>query len=462
MIFSMRFALILLGILVAACVAGSVIPQGEAPAYYLSEYSQSAGGAILALGLDDVFHCAWFIVLAAILCLNLLGCNLVRFPSLIRQTKEGFTAQRYLRASRENLFDTGNPRDLFRKCGFHALVEGQTPDGIAYVYAVKKKIGIWGAWVCHLGMLIVIIGFGLGQMMQEKYAVYGVPGQTKSVEGTPYELTIDEFEVALREDDTVDQYTASITMRDTKTGESRSGQTSVNHPTTLFGMRCYQNSTGWAATVQVWKEEELIQEEVLCAGETLQIKDKDSLALVFAAFYPDYVEEEGGPRSASSKLNNPAYLYRLYYQNEVLGMNVLMAKEAITIDQYTIIFTNPQNYTLIQIKRDPFTWLAAVGAAIVVIGLLLAFYCRTAQVMALQQPDGRWAVSGYSRKGGAEFVDMLKEKYKELEGGTGVGEGQEGSREAAVGLERSSDAVAEEDPEAGLEVEKNEQEEQSE
>ena len=92
-LFSMRSALILLGILVAACVAGSVIPQGKEASFYLTEYSQKAGGAILALGLDDVFHCPWFVVLTGFLCLNLLGCSLVRFPVLIRQTRSGFTPE---------------------------------------------------------------------------------------------------------------------------------------------------------------------------------------------------------------------------------------------------------------------------------------------------------------------------------------------------------------------------------
>ena len=84
-VFSMKFALVLLGILLAACLAGSVIPQGKEASYYLSEYSEQAGGAILALGLDDVFHCAWFVLLAVVLCLNLTGCNIVHFPSLLER-----------------------------------------------------------------------------------------------------------------------------------------------------------------------------------------------------------------------------------------------------------------------------------------------------------------------------------------------------------------------------------------
>lgn len=417
--FSMRFALILLGILVAACVAGSVIPQGEAASYYLTAYSEKRGAAILALGLDDVFHCGWFIVLTVILCLNLIGCNIIRFPSLFMRTRQGFTPENFMRSgSRTEICRTSDPETLLRECGFRKTVKGQADDGTAYIYGVKNKAGIWGAWLCHLGMLIVIAGFGFGQMMQVQYAVYGVPGQTKAVDGTNYELTIDDFEVELREDDTVEQYTASITMTDTKTGETQSGQTSVNHPATLFGMRCYQNSTGWAAVMQIIKDDEVIQENVLCAGEYVSVEDKEALSVMFAAFYPDYEKgPDGMPRTASSKLNNPAYLYRLYYENEILGMNVLEDGEAITVDEYTIVFKDPQSYTLIQIKRDPFTPLAGAGALIVMIALILAFYLRTAEVLAKQREDGSWSVSGFSRKGGAEFADRIAEKEKELRGG---------------------------------------------
>lgn len=416
--FSMRFALILLGILVAACVAGSVIPQGEAASYYLTAYSEKRGAAILALGLDDVFHCGWFIVLTVILCLNLIGCNIIRFPSLFKRTRQGFTPENFMRSgSRTEICRTSDPETLLRECGFRKTVKGQADDGTAYIYGVKNKAGVWGAWLCHLGMLIVIAGFGFGQMMQVQYAVYGVPGQTKAVEGTNYELTIDDFEVELREDDTVEQYTASITMTDTKTGETQSGQTSVNHPATLFGMRCYQNSTGWAAVMQIIKDDEVIQENVLCAGEYVSVEDKEALSVMFAAFYPDYEKgPDGMPRTASSKLNNPAYLYRLYYENEILGMNVLEDGEAITVDEYTIVFKDPQSYTLIQIKRDPFTPLAGAGALIVMIALILAFYLRTAEVLAKQTEDGSWSVSGFSRKGGAEFADRIAEKEKELRG----------------------------------------------
>jgi hypothetical protein len=101
---------------------------------------------------------------------------------------------------------------------------------------------------------------------------------------------------------------------------------------------------------------------VVCAGDFLPILDKPELVVYLNAFYPDYVLTPGvGPSTASANLNNPAWLYSVYYQGSLLGMNALMAGEELTIDEYTVTFTDPQNFTLIQIKRDRFTWLALLG-----------------------------------------------------------------------------------------------------
>ena len=407
---SMKCAMILLGILVIACTAGSMIPQGEVLSYYTSAYSETMAGAIMLFGLDDVFHCGWFLVLVLFLCLNLILCNVLHFPKLFRRMKTGFTLEK--RAKEWNGSALGYVKDadaLFEKLGFRKVENSHE-----FRYASRNKIGIWGAWLCHLGMLVIIAGFGLGQMLKTEYTVYGVAGQTKQIGDLPYELTIDNFEIQLREDDTVEQYLADITVTNTVNGETKSGSTWVNSPLSLFGMKFYQNSTGWAANVSIWKDDELIQEEMLCAGEYVKTAGKEDLILMLRAFYPDYTEDElGNSMTASSALNNPMYLYALYYQDQVLGMNVIGDQQQITVDEYTYVFHDPKPYTLIQVKRDPFTPLAALGGLLVVIALILAFYVRPEEVWAMKCPDGRWAVAGKSQKGGAMFAEAVAEACDE-------------------------------------------------
>ena len=415
-IFSMKAALLILFLLILACVAGSVIPQGEIEAFYTAAYPGRAGWLILLLGLDDTFHCPWFIGLTLFLCVNLLGCNLLRFPSLIRRMKSGYTLERCLSGwdGAPDATLSADPDALFQRMGFRR-VQSTERDGVAYRYAVRNKLGSWGAWLTHLGMLIIIVGFALGQMFTVKYTVYGVPGQTLRVSDTAYALTIDSFTTALRDDETVEQYTSQLTLTNTDTGASRSGSASVNHPLSLFGMKLYQNSTGWAADVQIWKGEELLQHGVLCAGEHVPVSGQEDLVLAFNAFYPDYVtDESGSPATASSKINNPAYLYTLYYQGRVLGMNVLAGNERITVEDYSIIFTDPQQYTLIQLKRDPFTWIAAVGGGVILLALYLAFYLRTEELWARRLDDGSWALAGRSKKGSVLFRETLRERAAQL------------------------------------------------
>ena len=418
-LFSMKTALFILSLLIIACIAGSVIPQGEIEAYYTGYYPQRVGLFILLMGLDDVFHCWWFVVLTVFLCVNLLGCNLLRFPLLIRQMKTGFSPERRLSQwdGTAEAVISQPPEELFARMGFRR-VQAVEYDGTEYRYAVRNKIGIWGAWLTHLGMLIIIAGFALGQTATVKYTVYGVPGQTKPVADTGYALTIDDFMIILRDDETVDQYTSRLTLTEIATGKSLSGAASVNHPLSLFGMKLYQNSTGWAANVQIWKGEELLQHGVLCAGEHIAVPGLEDLVLAFNAFYPDYVTgPDGMPATASSRINNPAYLYTLYYQEGVLGMNVLMGDERITVEDYSFIFSDPQSYTLIQLKRDPFTWLALAGGLVMMPALLLAFYLPAAELWAVQLEDGRWGFAGYSKKGNVPLHDALLEKAAELASG---------------------------------------------
>ncbi|MBO4411297.1 MAG: cytochrome c biogenesis protein ResB, partial [Lachnospiraceae bacterium] len=81
----MKFAIILLVILLAACAGGSFITQNQTYEWYREAYSERTAAVIMALRLDDVFHSWWFLTLAIILCGNLILCNLKNFPGLLRR-----------------------------------------------------------------------------------------------------------------------------------------------------------------------------------------------------------------------------------------------------------------------------------------------------------------------------------------------------------------------------------------
>ena len=78
---SMKFGLILLGLICAVSVIGSLIPQNAEPMTYVRAYPNHYG-LIFSLQLDHVFTSWYFIVLTVMLCLNLTLCSLTRFRRL--------------------------------------------------------------------------------------------------------------------------------------------------------------------------------------------------------------------------------------------------------------------------------------------------------------------------------------------------------------------------------------------
>jgi cytochrome c biogenesis protein len=190
--------------------------------------------------------------------------------------------------------------------------------------------------------------------------------------------------------------------------------------------------------VQITEAGEPLQDTVLCAGEYLPVETMPDLVVYFNAFYPDYVMGPSGPMSQSSAVKNPAYLYTVYYQGNVLGMNVLMPEEQLTIDEYTVTFADPQTYTLLQVKKDPLAPAALAGGLITLIGLILALYVQPSGMVAVTEEDGRSHIRAWSRKGGAIFEDRFREVFGEYL--------NRAAEEGAVSEEVSKEGK---DPEAG-------------
>ncbi len=411
---SMAFAITLLTVLAAACVVASFVTQGQSYEWYAQVYSQGTAKLIVGLGLDDAFHSWWFLTLTAFLCGNLLLCNLIRLRPLLARTKREADPAAALKGPADAVAEgVADPLPLFEKLRMPKPA-ACTVEGKQVLFSGRNRIGLWGPWVCHLGILLLIVGFTLGQLLHREYTVYGVTGDTKPIGDTGFYLTIDDFEVKLRDDDTVEQYVADITVfrapqGSTAVPDSKAATVSVNHPARLYGFKVYQNSTGYAARISVDEDGTPLQTGIVCAGEGIEIADAPGLNVYLNAFYPDFYLQPGvGPTTLSGRMNNPAYLYSITYQSSMVGMNYWQENEdPITVNDYSITFSEPQSYTLLQIKTDRFQGLALLGGLVTMLGLILAFYWLPGKVWAVNEEDGTWTVYGLSPKGGALFREAF-------------------------------------------------------
>lgn len=392
---SMQFSIIILSIILIACIIGSVLPQGKPTAFYAEAYGTFGTSIIRTLQLDRIFSCRWFFVLSVLLCLNLTMCSVSRFPGVLKRYKTGFSPDQRMR-KQDASFSVDLPED------FDPKTLGLRNYG-NYLYIAKNRAGLWGSWLCHLGMLLVIVGFALGQMLSKEFVVYGIAGSTQPVGNTGMFVTIDDFQVIMRDDFTVEQYLSTLTVSNGH--DSVSSTAAVNHPMSAFGYSFYQDSTGWANYIDISYEDELLRQDLLCVGEHTYPDQLPNLVFQLNRFYPDLVETESGYETATPLLNNPHSLYSVFYNGKKLSMGLTEMGQPVQLDKISFTLHDPVQYTLLVIKTDPTAALVGIASLLMVVGILLAFYCRPYELWS----DGK-TLWGKSQKAPELLKDSITER----------------------------------------------------
>ncbi|MCR4877518.1 MAG: cytochrome c biogenesis protein ResB, partial [Clostridiales bacterium] len=228
---SMGFAVTLLILLAAACALSSLVEQGLPREAYAARYGEGTASLIMALQMNNAYHSIWFIALSGFLCLNLIFCNVIRFPLFLHRYRKEKNPAAFLKSD-GNLgeTETADPGSVFKALHMGPSRQCVTEDGRQALITRKNSIGVWGAWICHLGILLLIAGFALGQITLKENVVWGIPGETKELPETNLSVRIDDFRTESREDGSPEQYVTDITVTDPVSGRTEKASVSVNHP----------------------------------------------------------------------------------------------------------------------------------------------------------------------------------------------------------------------------------------
>ena len=389
---SMRFALALLVLLAAACILGSVLPQGQSYDYYAARYSERAAMVFFVLFLDDVFHSWWFIALTALLCINLLACNLTRIKAIRAKCAADKSVLSALKGQ-ENIRVEGveQPELLMRTMGMRHISEERLSDGTQTLSGYRHRLGHWGAWITHLGLLILVFGFALGQMSAKQVTVAGFSGDETPLGSGNITVAIDEFTVDYNDDGTPRQYTTRLTA--SKGEKSESGQTSVNHPARVFGFLLSQNSYGYAAQAQISQNGEAVQTLILFPNEAARLTVRPDVSLAVNAVRLGEIE------------------YSYYVMDGYMGgeeaLRIAEDESRTLLGDLEITFS-VKPYTVLVARRDVFRPVTFAGALTLLFGLFVSFYLRPVRVVALRRAQELWEVRGYARRGDEIFPDRMR------------------------------------------------------
>ncbi len=92
---SVQVTVVVLLTLAGTSIIGTFIPQNQNPMDYIQAYGEFAFKLFSILGLFDMYHAWWFLLLLLILTVNIVVCSVDRFPAtwkIVSRRRKGFNA----------------------------------------------------------------------------------------------------------------------------------------------------------------------------------------------------------------------------------------------------------------------------------------------------------------------------------------------------------------------------------
>jgi cytochrome c biogenesis protein len=437
---SLKCGLILLGLLGTAVVAGTMIlqrplsPEGQIEQVYAPQTAR----LLNALGLFDVFHAWWFILLLGLLGTNIALASLERFP------------QAWKVFSRPHLEADGW---FVRRLPFHAEIPlgtqtapealslarrklgglGYPPNAKVFqkgtLYVEKHRVARLAPYVVHASLLIIFAGAIVDGLWGYKGFVNLTPGaRAQAIEplaapGAPrplaFTLRCDGVGVETYPDGSPRQYWSQLAVEENGREVLRK-TIQVNEPLTYKGVRFFQASYAPTGTPRRLVFEASWPDK---AGgntppQTITLRPGEPASLVsqgakveLADFVPDFVLQGNQITSRSDEPRNPAIQLLVTSPDGkqapvwILPKAPGIAPPNPTGVNFQLRELEMEYSTGLQVAHEPGQYLIWGGCLLLTAGLMMALYMSHVRV---------WGVVGTDSKGRpALLLGGQPSKYRE-------------------------------------------------
>lgn len=406
--------------LAGTSVFGTLIPQNEAPVEYIRAYGEFTYKLFKVLGLFDMYHAWWFLLLLLALTVNIIVCSIERFPAawkIVRSQKRGFSADRFRKlANRRTVAGTRSPDELrpmvekliskrFGHLRYESIENG------FILFAEKRRWTRLGVYVVHASIVLLLLGSIIGSM-------YGFEGTVNIPEGATvdtirlrnsnrmhkldFSIRCDDFDVSFYENGAPSEYRSDLTLLENgKPVYTKS--IVVNDPVRYRGINIFQSSYGQipADTVTLGftsKETGMTYMQKMEPGQSFEIPENlGTLTL------------KGINRAATFKGHSigTAYVATLA-QKDTGPVEILLPVRFPSFDRMrqgnvfiAVVEQQEKFYTGLQVTRDPGVWVVYTGFMLMLAGCFITFFMSHQQIMVEAARTGgetRISVSGTANK----------------------------------------------------------------
>lgn len=404
---SMRFGILLLCLIAACSVAGTVIPQGREIAWYAQNYP-SAHPVILTLRLNRVFESGYFITLLVLLCLNLSLCSLLRIRTVVH-TSRG-EAERAA-AMPDTVLLRPKGVEKLRAWLEDRHCRSEELDGAVVYY--KNGIGRYGTFLLHLSILLTLVFGALALYTPTVTDQSCMPGESILLEdGT--EIHVLDFHITDETGRLDYRSHVQVTLPDGRRSEE--AELSVNHPFSFGAYKLFQQSFGTAGSVTVTNLETGGTDDFLLTEQAYLSADGIT-GIFYETLYPDFIRDPSGNVTfitiTEGSYPNPIYQFEVISDREFTPMLAVPGDE-LELTGLRFTFNSPVEYPGIRIKHVSrlFNALLIASFMLMIAGLTLAFFFEP--VLVKTDAEG-YAVGGSKPE---HMRIELGEEFREYERST--------------------------------------------
>lgn len=483
----MRTALVLLFLLALGAIPGSIVPQRDVDSLAATRWHDqhpTLAPIYDRLGLFSVFDSVWFSAIYLMLMVSLVGCVLPRLriywrgmrarPPRAPRNLSRLPESRAFEVDADPSAALDHARSVLARKRYRVDVHPSGDEGGAAA-GERGYLREAGNLLFHFSLLVVLVGFALGNLYGYKGGVIVVSGQSFSnslsqyddfVPGSlfgaedlpPFSFTVDDFNVDfLRTGEQAGMptdFSADLTYRDEPGDPDTGHQLAVNHPLSLDGASVFLVGHGYAPRVTVRDGDGnvayqgpvvfLPQDSTFESFGVVKVPDAMPDQLGFEGlFLPTYgFSPERGPFSQFPDALDPVLSILPYHGD--LGLDTGKPQSVYELDKDrlkvfkkntgadfrldlalgqtrtlpdgagSIRFDGVDRWVKLQVSDTPGKRIALVGVLLAIAGLLGSLFIRPRRTwVRVSRREGRTLVelAGLDRSSGGD----LKEEIDELE-----------------------------------------------
>ncbi|MBA4390206.1 MAG: hypothetical protein C0399_04635 [Syntrophus sp. (in: bacteria)] len=409
---SKRLSMLILALIAAGSILGTIIKQGANESEYLTVYSEATYRIINIFGLDDAYHSLWFKALIVLFAINLTLCTaqgLIRFIKEKRQTD----IPEFDRLSKMELnLRVDNERKekaigVLKK--FYRLIRDENR-GLILEKGIPSRLGVF---IIHGSIITVLVGSFIGLVFGFKGFLILRVGETKdhvTARGghqdmitLGFALKCKDFKASYYPEGQPKDYVSTVEVIEGGT-IVKEKDIRVNDPLYHKGIRFYQSSYGKKTSFLFHVADEAV---ALTEQEPFQ---KKGLALMVVRFAEEI--HNLGPGVQIAYLEGDRPQSRWFLLNVEKMKSQVIGGVAVRFDEI-----REESYTGIEVARDPGVFVVWTGFALMLLGLYVNFFTYYRRVYVVSAADGI-IVAGYALKNKEAFKKEFEKLKEDIYGST--------------------------------------------